>query len=91
MKMKLISPVLVMVTLLISITFFSSCLKEDPYPLYGKDSKPPINYTWKETADSLQDATYLAFLAGDGKTFKQNNAGNVTFHYWPNAQAICNE
>ncbi len=81
-------PFLLTVALLVFVTLFSSCLKDDPYPLYGKDERPAIIYNWKATADTLQEATYLAFLAGDGKTFKQNNSGNVTFHYWPNAHVL---
>lgn len=88
MKKRLNRPLLLTALLLVMITCFSSCFKEDPYPLYGKDTRPPVSYNWKATADSLQEATYLAFLAGDGKTFKQDNSGNVTFHYWPNAHVL---
>lgn len=88
MKKKTNKTLLLTVMLVVMVTCFSSCLKEDPYPLYDKDGKPPISYNWKATADSLQEATYLAFLAGDGKTFKQDNSGNVTFHYWPNAHVL---
>lgn len=65
-----------------------SCSKEKGYPLYGNQKTPEIKYNWSATADSLQDATYLAFLASDGKTFKQDNSGNNTFNYWPNAHVL---
>ena len=48
---------------------------------------PEFNYTWAKTADSLQNSTYNNYLGSNG-TFIQNNTGNNTFHYWPNAHVL---
>ena len=70
------------------IVMLSSCGKDDSKPLYGNVPKPPVIYNWAATADSLQESTYITFLAADGKTFKQNNTGSTNFHYWPNAHVL---
>ncbi|RVU03030.1 glycosyl hydrolase family 76 [Mucilaginibacter limnophilus] len=66
----------------------TSC-KDEAVPLYGdQNQRPPVNYTWATTADSLQDKLYSTFLSSNAKYFVQNNEGNSTFHYWPNAHAL---
>lgn len=62
----------------------ASCSDDDSVPLY----EPNItNYTWEQTADSIQAATYTTFSGSEG-TFIQNNGGNSTFNYWPNAHML---
>lgn len=67
---------------------FTSC-EDSPIPLRDPNTSggQEINYTWAQTADSLQLSTYNNFLGSNG-TFVQNNTGNSTFHYWPNAHAL---
>jgi predicted alpha-1,6-mannanase (GH76 family) len=67
---------------------FTSCT-DNPIPLRDPNTggEQQINYTWAQTADSLQLSTYNNFLGTNG-TFVQNNTGNSTFHYWPNAHAL---
>jgi len=48
---------------------------------------PEFKYTWAQTADSLQNSTYNNYLGSEG-TFVQNNNGNSTFNYWPNAHVL---
>lgn len=66
-----------------------SCGDDEPRPLRdGKKGEPnDLVYTWEATADSLQEATYNTFLSDNG-TFRQNNEGNNTFHYWWNSHAL---
>ncbi len=66
------------------LLLFTSCSDDEAVPLY---EPTVINYTWSATADSIQDATYNTFLGANG-TFVQNNGGNSTFHYWPNAHVL---
>ena len=62
---------------------------DDPVPLRDPNNTggQEFKYTWAQTADSLQLSTYNNFLGSNG-TFVQNNTGNSTFHYWPNAHAL---
>lgn len=66
----------------------SSCLKDKAFPLYGNKPAVVINYTWAETADSLQTATYNNYLSANGNYFKQDNAGNTNYNYWPQAHTL---
>jgi len=66
------------------LLLLASCSEDDSVPLY--DAKI-TNYTWEQTADSIQAATYTTFLGTNG-TFVDNNAGGNTFHYWPNAHML---
>ncbi|WP_345209930.1 glycoside hydrolase family 76 protein [Mucilaginibacter gynuensis] len=67
----------------------SSCLKDKAFPLYDSNNqRPPVNYTWDKTADSLQEKLYTTYLSSNAKYFVQDNAGNNTFHYWPNAHVL---
>ena len=80
-----------------SILFFSiaglglltaSC-DDDPIPLRDPNTSggQKTEYTWEKTADSLQLATYNTYLGSNG-TFIENNTGNSTFNYWPNAHVL---
>jgi hypothetical protein len=65
-----------------------SC-EDEAIPLRDPNGTAPqeFNYTWAKTADSLQTSTYNNYLGSNG-TFVQNNTGNSTFHYWPNAHVL---
>lgn len=65
-----------------------SC-NDDPIPLRDPTTTvgPEFKYTWAQTADSLQLSTYNNYLGANG-TFIQNNTGNSSFNYWPNAHAL---
>lgn len=62
---------------------------EEPIPLTDPSTTvgPEFNYTWSQTADSLQAATYSTYLGSNG-TFVQDNAGSTNFNYWPNAHML---
>jgi predicted alpha-1,6-mannanase (GH76 family) len=66
----------------------TSCLKDKPFPLYGNKPTTPVNYTFAATADSLQDKTYTTFISANGNYFVNNNAGNTTYNYWPQAHTL---
>lgn len=66
----------------------TSCLKDKPFPLYGDKDIVAINYTYAETADSLQTATYNNYISANGNYFKQDNGGNTTYNYWPQAHTL---
>jgi len=72
----------------LGLTLLVSC-SDDAIPLTNPDNNagPAFEYTWAATADSLQTATYNTYLGSNG-TFVQDNLGNGTFHYWPNAHAL---
>ncbi|RYY36656.1 MAG: glycosyl hydrolase family 76 [Sphingobacteriaceae bacterium] len=85
--MKNISKLLIIVACL--PLALSSCLKDKQFPLYGEENqRPPVSYNWALTADSLQDKLYGSFLSSNAKYFVQNDGGNATFHYWPNAHVL---
>lgn len=48
----------------------------------------PVTYNYASLADSLQNATYNTFISADRNYFVQNNAGNTTFNYWPQAHML---
>jgi predicted alpha-1,6-mannanase (GH76 family) len=50
-------------------------------------TKPEV-YNYASLADSLQDATYNTFISADRNYFVQNNTGNTTFNYWPQAHML---
>lgn len=66
----------------------ASC-DDDPIPLRDPNNTggQEFKYTWSQTADSLQLATTNTYLGSNG-TYIQNNTGNSTFHYWPNAHVL---
>jgi predicted alpha-1,6-mannanase (GH76 family) len=65
---------------------FVSC-KKDVFPLYG-DEIITVEYNYSALADSVQQQTYKVFLSSNANYFVQNNQGNSTFHYWPNAHML---
>jgi len=72
----------------LGLTLLASC-SDDAIPLTnpGSGTGEVFKYTWAATADSLQTATYNTYLGGNG-TFVQDNLGNSTFNYWPNAHTL---
>ncbi|MFC6095579.1 glycoside hydrolase family 76 protein [Flavobacterium qiangtangense] len=78
----------VVIAFITSLGFSVTSCSDDPVPLTDPGaSGPEFDYTWAQTADSLQNATYNSYLGSNG-TFVQDNAGNSTFHYWPNAHVL---
>ncbi len=65
---------------------FVAC-KKDVFPLYN-DEIITVDYNYSALADSIQKQTYTTFLSANGNYFVQNNQGNSTFHYWPNAHVL---
>ncbi|MDB5020922.1 MAG: hypothetical protein JWQ28_2049 [Pedobacter sp.] len=65
---------------------FSSCKKE-VFPLYN-DEIITTDYNYTALADSLQTQLYQNYSASNGKYFVQDNQGNTTFNYWPNAHVL---
>ncbi|SEW19130.1 Predicted alpha-1,6-mannanase, GH76 family [Chitinophaga sp. YR573] len=78
--------ILILLTL---ATAFTSCLKEPvdngPGPGAGQTS---YVYNWPLIADSSSSALISSFYNQSSKTFNKNNAGDLTFNYWPNAHAL---
>jgi len=79
-----------MSTLLIGLTLASCSKKNDPAPPNKTDTTTvkPVVYNYAALADSLQTLTYGTFKSADGNYFIQNNTGNTTFNYWPNAHML---
>lgn len=71
---------------LVAVAIFTSCEKE-VFPLYN-DEIIITTYNYAGLADSLQKQTYTTFLSANGKYFIQDNQGNNTFNYWPNAHVL---
>lgn len=72
----------------LGLTLLASCSDEAiPLTKPGNEVGEAFKFTWAATADSLQTATYNTYLGGNG-TFVQDNLGNSTFNYWPNAHAL---
>lgn len=75
--------------LLTLATAFTSCLKEPvddgPGPGAGQTS---YIYNWPLIADSSSSTLISSFYNQSSKTFNKNNAGDLTFNYWPNAHAL---
>ncbi len=67
----------------------TACLKEPvddgPGPGAGKGT---YQFNWPAIADSAQASFTGSFYNSGGKYFNKNNAGDVTFNYWPNAHAL---
>lgn len=67
---------------------FTACLKEPtddgPGPGAGKER---YAYNWPQIADSSTQGLINNFWNPE-KYFNQNNTGNTTFNYWPNAHAL---
>lgn len=73
----------------VALSALSSSCDDNPIPLRDPSNTvgQDFEYTWAQTADSLQLSTYNNYLGSNG-TFVQNNTGNSTFNYWPNAHAL---
>jgi predicted alpha-1,6-mannanase (GH76 family) len=74
---------------LMGLGLLTASCEDEAVPLRDPNgsSGAEFKYTWAKTADSLQLSTYNNYL-GDNGTFVQNNTGNSTFHYWPNAHVL---
>src|ERR1700744_1151001 len=77
------------------VLFVSSCsksgdqvVKTTPPPKDTTGTTKPLTYNYSSLADSLQAATYNTFISADRNYFVQNNAGNTTFNYWPQAHML---
>lgn len=51
-------------------------------------TSPEPEPDWGSIADSVQRATFQAFLSEDGQYVTKDNAGDQTFHYWWNAHVL---
>lgn len=47
-----------------------------------------VVYNYSSLADSLQSTLYLTFISADRNYYIQNDAGNISFNYWPNANTL---
>jgi predicted alpha-1,6-mannanase (GH76 family) len=76
--------------LLASCWLLPGCIKNyDDVVIAGNQSgieKYPVD--WAAVADSSSTSLALNFWNPSGKYFNQNNTGNATFHYWPQAHAL---
>lgn len=79
---------LITIIAVVALTASGGCLQEKKDEAIIPVKPTNVNVDYNALADSLQDATYSAFLSSDGKYFKQDNAGNTHFHYWWNAHAL---
>jgi predicted alpha-1,6-mannanase (GH76 family) len=68
-----------------TITLFSC--KKEVFPLYNEEIIA-TTYNYTALADSLQTQLYQTYMASNGKYFVQDNQGNNTFNYWPNAHVL---
>lgn len=73
----------------VALGALSTSCDDNPIPLRDPNNTvgQEFKYTWAQTADSLQLSTYNNYLGTNG-TFVQNNTGNSTFNYWPNAHTL---
>ncbi|PIF05789.1 MAG: glycosyl hydrolase family 76 [Draconibacterium sp.] len=81
-EVKFLNFILLALTLNIAL----SCSKNST-PLVPDRGTGSVVIDWGKTADSIQDATYITYLGTNG-TFNQDNQGNTTFNYWPNAHVL---
>lgn len=67
-----------------------SCSKSNDTVNVQPAVTPVVNvvYNYSLLSDSLQNSTYVAFISADRNYFIQNNSGNNTFNYWPNANML---
>ncbi|MCC8409298.1 glycoside hydrolase [Mucilaginibacter sp. UR6-1] len=87
--MKLNKLTIIKLAALAMVSVSLPACKDKAFPLYGADNqRPAVSYNWALTADTLQEKLYNTFLSANGRYFVQNDAGNSTFHYWPNAHAL---
>ena len=92
MKFKSLRPALLLSSFA-GMLLISACSKKGEVVL----NKPPVDtsvkpkpevYNYASLADSLQDATYNTFISADRNYFVQNNTGNTSFNYWPQAHML---
>lgn len=77
----------------IAVLIISGCSKKaDPGPNNNHTdttvTTKPLTYNYALLSDSLQAATYNTFISADRNYFVQNNQGNATFNYWPQAHVL---
>ncbi|MEO2062875.1 MAG: glycoside hydrolase family 76 protein [Christiangramia sp.] len=81
------------ILLLVAIMPVISCSTDETEPSQPEnpdtsgETPSQLQYTYSETADSLQVSLKKNY-SGSQTTYIQNNTGNTTFHYWPNAHAL---
>ena len=78
-------------TLFIGLALLSCSKKNDSVPPpknTDTTTVKPFVYNYASLADTLQTFTYGTFKSADGNYFIQNNSGNSTFNYWPNAHVL---
>ncbi|WP_421893296.1 glycoside hydrolase family 76 protein [Marinoscillum sp.] len=78
---------LVMVWLIGMAVLAIGCEDGELGALNDPNKKNEVEYTWAATADSMQEATINVYLTSEG-TFRENNQGNESFHYWRNAHMV---
>jgi len=78
--------------ILFIVMVISSCSKDNsPIIQKGKTDTTvtkPFVYDYASLSDSLQTATYNTFISNNRNYFVQNNGGNTTFNYWPQAHVL---
>ncbi len=89
MKKLFSTPYNIMLLCVMGLGLLTTSCDDDAVPLRDPNTTtgPQFKYTWAQTADSLQLSTYNNYLGSNG-TFVENNTGNSTFHYWPNAHVL---
>lgn len=81
------------ILLLVAIMPVISCSTDETEPSQPENPDTPgetpsqFQYTYSQTADSLQVSLKKNY-SGSQTTYIQNNTGNTTFHYWPNAHVL---
>lgn len=92
MKLKYLRPALLLSSFSVMLLISACSKKSDPVvnkqPTDTSVTPKPEVYNYALLADSLQDATYNTFISADRNYFVQNNTGNTTFNYWPQAHML---
>lgn len=92
MKLKCLSPVLLS-SLIVGSLLVGSCSKSSDPAVKKQTSdttattKPAV-FNYASLADTLQASTYNTFISADRNYFVQNDMGNTTFNYWPQAHVL---
>ena len=76
--------------MLYSLLMFSllSCEKNYDNIDLGTGTSTAYVYDWDKIADSSTNALITAYWDASGSYFNDNNQGNVTFNYWPQAHSL---
>lgn len=76
--------------MLYSLLMFSllSCEKNYDNINLGTGTSTAYVYDWDKIADSSTNALITAYWDASGSYFNDNNQGNVTFNYWPQAHSL---